>query len=237
MNTAIRSQIEGLAKASPSLETGGLVILQHDHTLALIPCPNVAADQVNEYEVDQDLLISTHARGHLLYTYHTHPAGGTHSPADLEWAEELAVPQWVYDIPGARWYEHIPSSYAPPPLSGRQFIWGERDCYTLLRDAARAKWGIHMRDYPRDESTNMVELGALIMGHIEEEGFTRMPSRCQFRKDDILIFRTNGLPQHFGIFEGNSRVLHHPFKGLSRLDMLSSAWQTRLECVCRYKTG
>lgn len=235
MNTQILAEMAGLANLTPSVEVCGLVVMVMDGTLKVIPCTNVAVDPTNEFEIEQSEFIH-HSRGsNVCFIYHSHPSGGGISEADVENAEESALIQWVYDVPASRWHEYIPTSYEAPPLTGRVFSWGWRDCYALIRDFARTEFKTYVRDYPRDEDTDPTDIGKIVMENVDREGFEILPASTPPQVNDVLVLNTFGAPQHFAVFKGNSMMLHHPLGCLSRLDQYTTAWQRRLERVCRFK--
>jgi proteasome lid subunit RPN8/RPN11 len=89
-----------------------VALMRMDGSVYLTPLPNTAADPEHEYEVDTNVLLDATRGARPLWVYHSHPAGpATFSPADLEYAEEMALPQWMYDVPTRTWHEHIPATY------------------------------------------------------------------------------------------------------------------------------
>lgn len=231
MNLKIKAEIETLCKASPTLESCGFVTLGLDG-LHVVPCPNVSCDQRAAYEIASQDYLSARAKGRILYVWHSHPLAAGFSPDDLEYAEELAIPQRLYSIPDGRWYDHTPSTYVPASLEGRDWAWGESDCYSLIRDY---HWNAHrvmIGDYDRDETS--AALGAVLLANFQKEGFEKYPSLVQVHLGDVLVFRSNGSPQHMGIFLGNSRILHHPRGALSRIDQYNVAWQRKLHMITHY---
>ena len=231
MNTTLRLQIEGLALASPTKEICGFCVLAPDG-LHIIPCNNIAQKPEEDYEIDSPSLLGAQAMGRILWVYHSHPKAGGFSENDLDYANESLFPQRLFSVSDRQWHEYIPPGYSWP-LTGRQWAWGEADCWALVRDYFRQGWGVKLNDYDRDE--NSTGLGIEVLSNFEREGFRRLPGISQFMKHDVIVFRTHGSPQHMGIFQGNSQVLHHPLNGLSNLAQYNTAWQKRVEFVARHR--
>jgi cell wall-associated NlpC family hydrolase len=76
------------------------------------------------------------------------------------------------------------------------------------------------------------------MANYAREGFVCLPpdwSTVQLH--DILMFRTDkALPQHFAVFTGNGRMLHHGQGRLSASELITDRWQARLHCVFRHQS-
>lgn len=224
-----------LALASSTIEVCGFAILKYDGSSYLYPCTNIASDPTQEYEIDTSDFINASKTGRIVGIYHSHPKGpSSFSETDIEYANELGLPQWMYSGKTETWHEYIPPTYFSPPFEGRQWAWGIQDCHVLLRDYYRQSFQIYLSDYDRDETSDWVNLGKVVLQNIEREGFTRLPPGAVLQKNDILIFNTNGAPIHFCVFIGNSTVLHHPLGALSRKDQYNSAWQRRLHTIARY---
>lgn len=235
MHARLRSEATVHCVTNSTVEVCGLAVQRGDGSVVLQQCGNVSASPFDSFEIGTEDHIKAARTGRTLWAYHSHPRGpGAFSEADLESAEETGLIQWMRDGTTGRWHEHIPATHPCAPLEGRPFVWGEADCYSLIRDYYRTHHRIALTDYPRDEDSPWATLGAMVMDGIAREGFTQLPAGALLRKHDILIFRTNGSPQHFAIFTGNSTVLHHPMGALSRKDQFNAAWQRRLHCVARY---
>jgi cell wall-associated NlpC family hydrolase len=219
-----------------SEEGCGLFVVDSFAMAHFIPCDNTCQNPTIDFTISPDKIAYIQASYKIIGICHSHiiPTSVGFSDTDKKYAEKYSLPLYLYHVLNDTWEEFIPSSYAPP-FCGRMFYWGFSDCYSLLRDYYRQCFGIMMKDYPRDETSSWPELGRMVLQHIEDEGFDQLTPNTPLRAHDVLIFRTNGSPQHFAIFKGNSMVLHHPLGALSRLDQYNTAWQRRLHCVARYR--
>jgi len=235
MNTKVKSKIIDLAKANPGEEICGLMYQTFD-SVDIYICSNAAVDRINEFEIDnQDYLACLHF-GRPCGIYHSHPSGAAFSQADLDISDEMALPIYLYAVQQDEWLDYIPKTYVLP-LEELSFTWGEQDCFSLIRTFYRQQYSIYIGDYDRDE--NFEHSGDnRILENFTKEGFIDTNSTCLLQKHDVLLFHTNmALPQHFGIFMGNSRFLHHPSGALSRIELLTPNWTRRLEKVLRYKNA
>lgn len=234
MHTQIKREIIGLAIANPTEEVCGFI--WHDREKAhVLPCRNVAQNPTEEFEIGVEDQILLAGLGAPLGIYHSHPSTAAFSPEDLEYAQETAVPHYLYSVPDQQWHEYVPPSY-DEPLEGQPFVLGFKDCYSIVRDYYRHHLGRHLRDYDRDESFVHEEQG-VIMENFEREGF-EFSSLATIQIHDLILFKSDkALPQHFGIFVGNSRFLHHSRGMLSRVELLTDHWFDRLLHVFHPKPG
>lgn len=239
MHPRIRASITTLARATPEHEVCGFVYVDALGDAQILPCPNVSPTPAEDFEIDvADHVRALHIGQQLLGVYHSHPAGAPtgFSPADMEYADELALPLYLSNPETGAITDYVPASYVLP-LEGRPWCLGFSDCWETPRVYYRQLHGIHMADYERDESFQHEEQG-VILANYEREGFTCLPPDWSaVRVNDILMYRTDkALPQHFGVFTGNGHMLHHAQGRLSEVELITERWQSRLFCVFRHQS-
>lgn len=234
MHTSIKRQIIELAKAQPDREVCGFIYAD-GHTAKLFPCVNVAENPAEEFQIESLDYIRAEYLGDIFGVYHSHPTPVGFSEADLECAEELALPFYMYDVQADKWNEYIPKSYEPR-VECEDFVLGFKDCYGLVKDYFWLSYKKYLSDYDRDESFVHEEQG-VIMDSFEKEGFTKVPVDS-IQIGDVILFKTDkALPQHFGILIAPQVFLHHPQNGLSRKEMLTGRWLSRIFCALRVKNS
>jgi len=236
MNTKIKQAIIDRALSLPNEEVCGLIYCTQNAVYAH-PCTNISKEDIAcTFEIAPQEYISISQLGKVIGVYHSHAQGGssTFSPEDIEVANEMALPFYLYTIEGSKWMSYIPPTYTINPV-GQKFIWGVQDCLEVVRTYYRQSRNVYMTDYDRDESFQGASEDAIVK-HISDEGFYQVPGNGPIKMDDVLLFKTPGTayPHHLGVFIGQSRVLHHPLNMLSRVDPLNGAWLKRLAMVLRY---
>jgi proteasome lid subunit RPN8/RPN11 len=229
MYTPAKQKIISLAKMNPTEEICGFIYIDFEG-VKIFPCDNISLNKSEEFEISSQDYLDASNQGTLVGMYHSHPAPGSFSEADLEYAQELNLPIYLYQNLSEEWSEYIPPNYNVE-IIGRSWAWGEADCYSLIRNYFRQNYKLYLSDYDRDE--NSTDLHTKIMNNFEKEGFEKLPTKNILMKNDVLIFKTKGLAAHFGIFFGNSKVLHHALNSLSRLDQYNNNWQRRVEFIVR----
>lgn len=237
MNTEIKNQIESLANKNSNEEICGFIY--HNMTdIFIYPCENISLDKKNNFEISADDYLKCLKLGKILAIYHSHPdtdqAQNGFSKEDLETADEIEIPMRMYSVRYKEWHEYIPKGYNLP-LIGEPFLWGEKDCFGLIRTFLRQEKGIYLNDYPRDKNFQHSDNNQ-ILENIEKENYYSIGSTALLKKHDILLFNSGRANvQHMAVFMGNSRILHHPLNSLSIIDIFNDKWQQRLQHVLRHK--
>lgn len=236
MHTRLKQRVIELARATP-LEVCGFFYRDSTGAAQFHECRNVAAKPADDFEISRDDQIAVFGMGELLGIYHSHPPGGDlgFSPADLENADVQDLPFYLYVIENDSWHEYVPPGYRVDVVA-RPFCLGFDDCFGLIRNHYRQNHSLFISDYDRDESFLHEDQG-VIMASFRKEGFG-LGSLETLQPEDILMFKTDkALPQHFAIYRGGQKMLHHPLHSLSREETLNDRWLSRLICVFRRETG
>lgn len=232
MNSNTKAEVIALARAQPEREVCGFIAHSPKRdTAEVIPCTNESPDTANSFVISQRDYIRALNHGLILGVYHSHPTVQGFTREDLQCAEAMAVPFYVYCLKQDSWHDYLPRTYQPP-LLGSPFIPGFRDCYELVRLYYRQHRGCVIGDYTRNENDNLRDL---ILANFAGEGFEQI-SVPEAKIGDTLMFRSEWvLNNHFGILTGPSRMWHHPLGNLSREEMVTNRWLERAVCAFRLK--
>lgn len=237
MHTAIKQKIIEIARDNPVEEICGFIYADVDANPQVKQCQNIAENKKEEFEIDTDeyLKVSCRVGTSILGIFHSHPTTAGFSEADIECAEEIALPFYLYDLEANAWHEYIPSTYKPA-IECVPFVLGFHDCYGLIRDYYRINKNMYLSDYDRDETFCYEEQG-IILNSFEKEGMKKVEF-SDIKIGDIIIFKTDkALPQHFAVLIEPQIILHHPRYTLSRREILTERWISRIFCVLRPKTA
>lgn len=234
MHSLLKAKVIALAEADPR-EICGYFYRDLAGQPQLHTCRNVATDPANQFEISDEDQITALGLGEPLGIYHSHPTGAaSFTPPDLECADEVCLPFYLYHVEHETWHEYLPPGYQVKLVS-REFALGFDDCYGLVRHYFRQKHQIYLADYDRDETFSHEEQG-IIMASFQKEGFHVVPVQ-DLQVDDVLLCKSDkAMPQHFAIYRGLNTILHHKRDCLSREEMLTDRWLSRLICVLRHET-
>lgn len=218
------------------MEICGFILAGNNPDPFLFPCVNVSRDPAHSFEIGERDHIAALGRGRILAVYHSHPNSPGFSAGDancdLERAQRIALPFYLYTVATDTWEEYLPPSYRPP-LAGRDWVTGMADCYETVRVYFRHHHGLHMGDYDRDGTVNLRDL---ILARFAAEGFHQVDITAA-QIGDVLMFKSDRLlSNHFGVLTGPSQMLHHLQGGLSCVETVSGRWLARAVCVFRLST-
>lgn len=234
MNTNIKKEIEAIADSNPTQEICGIIY----HTLDApnyINCKNVSSEPETSFRIDPHDFIRAHRSGKILSIYHSHPTKAGFSEEDIVGADKACLPILMYHVPTKTWNEYIPKSYVIN-LEGQPFIWGEIDCYGIVRAYLRQERGIYISDYDRAEG--FADSGNnSILENFERENYVNIGVEGNLKPGDVLCFKfgraTN--PHHLGVYLGNTYFLHHVLGKLSTKELLTHKFRDYLTHVFRHK--
>lgn len=161
---------------------------------------------------------------------HSHPNGDP-VPSDEDTLGQLAT-GWNWGIVAVH---AAPPSYAVthvaypecwgdgveiPPLEGRSYLWGVRDCWTLCRDYLRLA-GHSVPNCPRAAVPCRYPKGH--WGHAQFEywprklGFRRVDRDGRRPGDIVLMCYAHPTINHMGVWLGDGRILHQNAKRTSQI--------------------
>ena len=223
-----------LAKENPAEEVCGFVHLDRLLTPCVTSEINQSNNKENSFVISPSKFLSAK---NILGIYHSHVNEGSQpSKLDIANSEETGLPFLIYSNRDEDFWLHYPNSYKPPKLSGRPFVTGFYQCFTLIKDYIQIELGDSedhsMYNYwpgPDDAKANKYLLGIL------NQKFTRIKNR-DIRKHDVIIFETRDPTVHVGIYKGGNEFYHHPSWRLSCLSDFTERWQSRVKYVFRYNS-
>lgn len=106
------------------------------------------------------------------------------------------------------------------PFVGRPFLYGVRDCYSMVVDVYGASFGMELHDYARPSDWRS-DFRDIIRNTYEIDGFQMVTdwSFKDLRPADILCMAIGeSTPNHLAIYLGNNEVVHHLWGRLSSVD-------------------
>lgn len=222
------------AEGNPFEETCGFLYITFTD-VKFYPCQNIALDKREYFEISKEDYLECLKLGKIVGIFHSHTANliSAFTQDDIDTAEEAEAPIYLYHLGDKTWKEYIPPSYHVG-LEGQMFIFGQQDCFSLVRHYFRQKHKIFIADYDRDEHY-LQQADNRILDNFSNEGFINIKISGIPQKEDVFVFsNTRDIPQHFAIFIGPGRVLHHPLGSLSRYDSFNGGWMKKCKLILRY---
>lgn len=116
-------------------------------------------------------------------------------------------------------------------LLGREWSYGEADCFSLVRDYF-ALDGIDLPDFERPADLETCQ--SIFLAEAERIGFKEVPYSSR-RPGDVLIMRLGTRdPMHAAVLLTAERILHQRRDSLSAIEPLGRYYSSRVAAVFRY---
>ena len=163
--------------------------------------------------------------GRLVGFYHSHPDGAPASAADKQ---EAATRDLLSILVRKKKVEIIQPEFSS--YTGRVFVYGVTDCFSLVADWYKRERQIDLPDltyWPGQEA-------ALIQRVPGTAGFVQVPKQDVQEGDLAVMNYVDKRGDHLGVFtQGGNFILHHLPRRLSTEQPVAQ-WQSRILRVLRY---
>ncbi len=211
------------AYQSGAREACGLIVF-NGTSVAYRACRNVAAG-VDEFEISAEEFVAAEDAGEIVGVFHSHPdAPATPSAADRAACDASGLPWFILGLPNRTWAFCGPAG-APMPYTGRPFIHGAIDCYTLLRDWHRHERGIELLDFSRKDEWWKAGQN-LYVENFGRAGFSEISIARSRPSDVVLMAVKSDVPNHAGILLDGNTMLHHLYDRLSEITSYSGFFRS-----------
>jgi proteasome lid subunit RPN8/RPN11 len=227
-------KIIDLAEKKPNEEICGFVYLDR----LLNPCiteeVNQSDDKVNSFYISPSRFLEVE---NIIGVYHSHVKDSAKpSNLDLLNSEETGLPFLIYSNTDKDFWLNYPESYEPMKLTGRPFVRGFYQCFTLIKDYFEIELG------DKDDYCNYnywpdfdgAKANKYLLGILNKK-YTRVKDGS-IKRHDVLIFETKDPTVHAAMYKGQNEFYHHPSWTLSSLDDFTERWQKRVKYVFRHNS-
>lgn len=236
MNIKIQKEIKDLALKARPKEICGFIYTS-DKDIFIYPCKNISEEPEEAFEIEHDEYFSCARQassigGEIVGIYHS-GKDAAFSPSDIFHADEWPIPLYLYSFNEDVFKTYVPGKYVVDYI-GRPFIWGQYDCYTLVKDFYRREYKLYLNDYDCDESFESIVRNDIVL-NFSKEGFLQSSDMSNIKDGDVLLFLC-GKNYHVGVYVGSNRFLHQPLKGQSRIEAIDGFWAKNLKFILKHKT-
>lgn len=222
--------IQRITDNAPDMICG--VLLQDDNNSGFKPCVNASPAPEQGAIIDADFLRTLRHSHEITHVICSVPDARSHDISDYQaMSDRDGLPYLLVLWPGLQSLTIFPQTELD--YENRPYIYGQYDCYSLIRDYLLRENGIALNDYPREvyslsSGKNIFEVQA------PEEGFVRIED-TSLQAGDILVFNLPSTRlQHPAVYIGNGQMLHHLPPGLSCREAYSEKWEKRTSSVWRH---
>lgn len=219
------------AKSRTPEEACGFVALVRGRE-QYISCRNAASNPAEDFEISAEDFAAASAQGEIIAVVHSHPAAPAEPSAKDLLAHAASGLTWhIIGHPETRPQLH--SLYPDvPPLSGRNFIHGEQDCYTAVRDWFATQRGIYLPEYPREQDW-WLKGQNIYLEHFAEAGFVEVSTLQD--ADAVLMRIGSSVPNHAAVVLPDGKIFHHLAGRLSCTEPYSGFYRKLTTHYLRYK--
>ena len=220
---------EAAGRFAPS--EGGGIITAHARivemaNMSVVPAQEYEAAPLHEIEEEY---------GQVAAVWHTHPEDQPPSARDVSMCAATLLP-WIIVGPTRIWVVYPEAR----PYSGREYVYGEDDCWSLASDWMLQERGVFLPWFERPSEESWEEPGpSPFIECATQFGFTVAPiAEVGFENlqpGDFLIMQIRARkPNHVAVYLGGGTVIYHRVGELSRAGCLDERLQKRVTHVGRY---
>lgn len=195
------------------------------------PCKNISDSPEDSFVIPPEEIIKANLSGDVYAIVHSHPDQSSEpSEKDKKTSNFLGIPYLIFSIPEGTKSFYVPEN-AEKPLLGREYIFGENDCYSLVRDYYRQEFDLVLPTILFED--NWWEKGLNYFDDLFTDfGFVEVDSP---QKGDGIIFSIySEVPNHCGVYLEEGVFLHHAVNRLSCRDSVYD-WKKFIKRYVRCK--
>jgi|TARA_B100001250_G_scaffold209047_1_gene179425 proteasome lid subunit RPN8/RPN11 len=199
------------------------------------PCTNIA-EQGDDFIIDSQEYLKILRTTDITAIVHSHP-DVTNEPSDndIKYCNALGIPYYIFSYPDMELNIVSPKKDLTD-LYGRDYKFGEMDCFEALRDylseqniiiPPRAMFEDDWWDKDLDYFTEEII-----------KDWNHVPVKLEdIQPNDVLIFKLMAkVNNHCGVYIGDDIFYHHAYNRLSCRESLYPVWYKSITGVYRYAT-
>ena len=209
------------------------VIVQCGHRQHYIPCHNDAGSPEEQFLMRDSDYRSAEAQGEIIMIIHSHPDVPVLIPSETDRIQcDYSGLEWgIISWPEGDFCTFSPR--ADRDYTGRPWVLGHADCWSLIMDYHRREFGIVLKNWSvpyewwKDGKENRYE------DHWYAEGFREVQ---HLQPGDMVMMRIGSpVTNHAAVYLGNNLILHHNFGNLSARVPYGQHFRDRTVRIVRHK--
>ncbi|MEZ2586157.1 C40 family peptidase [Kluyvera intermedia] len=211
------------------------VIIQSGQSQIFIPCRNIADKPEDMFTLSPEDQQEASTRGEIIMIIHSHPDVVSLVPSEIDRIQcDWSGIEWgIMSWPDGDFCTISPRE--DRDYTGRQWVLGYADCWSLIREYYQREFDIGLNNY--SVSYEWWEGGKehLYDDNWEHEGFAEVAPQ-EMQPGDIIMMRVQAsVTNHAAIYLGENIILHHMYGHLSSRTPYGKYYRDRTVRVVRHK--
>ncbi len=227
--------ISALAERSNPNEICGFLTPDNAGSLAFMACRNIASTPAEEFQAHFEDVALAYRHGVPAAFVHSHcQHGHEFSEADEANMTNSGIPWFLYSTKTRQFNFRRPLKTVPP-LVGRSFVLGLRDCVAVVADYYELAFGLRFPFFVRTWET--INIGfPMDCAYLQAAGFKLIDGQDAIPNDIVLMAGRSDTPvTHVGVIVKDGLLLHQVHGKISGVEQYKgSPWQRLTRLVFRH---
>ncbi|UHM89862.1 C40 family peptidase [Rahnella victoriana] len=234
MREKLMNEIRAHVSAEYPNEACGLIV-ETGTGQRFIPSRNIADKPADTFTLSPDDYLAATELGDVIMVIHSHPDVVQLVPSEMDriQCDHSGVEWGIMSWPDGDFCTLSPRG--DRELSGRRWVLGHADCWSLIMDYYRTEHGIIVNNYSVDREWWVNGEENLYDDNWQAEGFVEVDA-SGMRPGDMIMMRVQApVTNHAAIYLGENIMVHHLFGNLSARVPYGKYYRDRTVRVVRRK--
>ncbi|EGO8461990.1 peptidase P60 [Escherichia coli] len=211
------------------------VVVQTGRAQNYIPCRNVSDNPTESFTLAPEDKSAAAEQGEIIMVIHSHPDVVQLVPSELDRIQcDWSGVEWgIMSWPDGDFCTISPRE--DRDYTGRRWVLGFADCWTLIREWYQREKGVETGNYSVDYEWWIDGKENRYDDNWQKEGFVEVPAD-QMRPGDMVMMQIQSpVTNHAAIYLGDNLILHHMTDQLSARVPYGKYYRDRTIRVVRHK--
>ena len=200
-----------------------------------IPCNNISDKPTEHFEISPEEQLGAEKQGEIIMIIHSHPDVPKLVPSEFDriQCDHSGIEWGIMSYPDGDFCTISPRINRD--YTGRQWLLGHADCWSLIRDYYKREYDIKLNNYSVDREWWESGKENLYDDNWQTEGFIEVNLE-EIKVGDIIMMRINAsVTNHAAIYIGDNLILHHLYGQLSSRIPYGKYFRDRTVRIVRHK--
>lgn len=211
------------------------VVVQTGRAQNYIPCRNIADNPTEAFTLAPEDKQAAAEQGEIIMIIHSHPDVVSLVPSEVDRVQcDWSGVEWgIMSWPDGDFCTISPRE--DRDYTGRRWVLGFADCWTLIREWYQRERGIETGNYSVDYEWWVDGKENRYDDNWQKEGFVEVPADQMQPGDMVMMQIQSPVTNHAAIYLGDNLILHHMTDQLSARVPYGKYYRDRTVRVVRHK--